>query len=93
MKNITHNLNVATPEFKHFIENINPELSQWFQYCGVEVEYESRIIFKFKSSQKNLSFAIYAGVNIGDIYFLLLSKSNEIYDYFRDLKYEIIKNK
>lgn len=90
MRNITHNLNVATPRFKYFIENMNPELSQWIQYCGAEIEYESRIIFKFKSSQNSLSFAVYAGVNTGDIYFLLRAKSNEIYDYFRNLKYEII---
>ena len=93
MKNITHNLNVATPEFKYFIENMNPEISQWFQYYGVEIENESSIRFKFKSSQKNLFFTIYAGVNTDNIYFLLRGKSNEIYNYFRNLKYEIIKNK
>ena len=93
MENIKHNLNVATPEFKYFIENMNYELAKWFQYCGVEIEYENRIIFKFKSSQKNLSFTVYAGVNTGDIYFLLRAKSNEIYDYFRALKYEILELK
>lgn len=93
MKNIKHNLNLATPEFKYFIKNMNPEISQWFQYCGVEIENKSRIIFKFKSSQKNLFFAVYAGVNTGNIYFLLRGKTNEIYNYFRNLKYEIINNK
>ena len=93
MEKIKHNLNVATPGFKYFIENMNPELSQWFQFRGVEIENENSIIFKFKSSQKNLSFTIYAGVNTGNIYFLLRSKTNEIYNYFRNLKYEIINNK
>ena len=93
MEKIKHNLNVATPEFIYFIKNMKTELSQWIQYCGVEIENESRIIFKFKSSQKNLSFTIYAGVNTGDIYFLLRGKSNEIYDYFRALKYEIYELK
>lgn len=91
MEKIKHNLDVATPEFIYFIKNMNTELSQWIQYRGVEIENENRIIFKFKSSQKNLSFTIYAGVNTGNIYYLLSGKTNEIYNYFRALKYEILE--
>ena len=93
MEKIKHNLDVATPEFKYFIKNMNPEISQWFQYCGTEIKNDSSIVFKFKSSQKNLTFTIYAGVNTNNIYFLLRGKTNEISDYFRNLKYEIINNK
>ena len=91
MEKIKHNLDVATPRFKYFIENMNSELSQFIQYCGVEIENENSIIFRFKSSQNNLSFTVYAGVNTGNVYFLLRGKRNEIYNYFRDLKYEILE--
>lgn len=86
---ISHNLEVAKPNFLYFIQNMNPELSKWVQYHGIETE-GSRILFNFKSSQNSLSFSIYGGVNTNDIEQILRSKSNDIYNYFRNLKNETI---
>lgn len=87
MKDYNHNLEVAKPNFLYFIKNMDRELSQWIQYNGVEID-GSKIFFKFKSSQNSLNFKVYGGVNINDIYYLLSGKSNEIYDFFKKLKYE-----
>ena len=87
MKDINHNLQIAKPSFLYFIKNMDKELTQWMQYNGVEIE-DSKIFFKFKSSRNSLSFRVYGGVNINDIYFLLNGKSNDIYDFFKELKYE-----
>ena len=87
MKDINYNLEIAKPNFLYFIKNMDRELSQWIQYNGVEVD-GSDIFFKFKSSQNSLNFKIYGGVNINEIYYLLSGKSNEIYNFFKKLKYE-----
>jgi hypothetical protein len=89
MKIVEHNLEVAKPMFEYFIKNMNKELAQWIQYKGAEVD-GSRLYFKFKSSQNSLSFKVYAGVNIGDIEMSLNIHSNEIYNYFKKIKYERI---
>jgi hypothetical protein len=86
---ISHNLEVAKPNFLYFINNMNPELARWVQYSGIETE-GSRIIFNFKSSQNSLNFSIYGGVNTNQIDQILRSKSNDIYNYFRNLKNETI---
>lgn len=86
MGDISHNLEVAKPNFLYFIKNMNQELSQWIQYNGVD-EDGSKIFFKFKSSQNSLNFKVYGGVNVSNIYELLSGKSNEIYNYFKMLKY------
>ena len=91
MQSISHNLEVAKPVFVWFIRNIKPEISKWIQYNGVNFD-ERGIFFKFKSSQNSLNFEVYAGVNIGDIGFLLTAKTNEIYQYFRALKYKTIED-
>lgn len=88
-KAIQHNLNVAKPSFLSFIKNMNPELSRWIQYCGVEDD-NGRITFMFKSSQNSLRFEVYGGVSINDTIELLRGSSNEIYDYFKQLKYEYL---
>lgn len=87
MKDINYNLEIAKPNFLYFIKNMDRELSQWIQYNGVEVD-GSDIFFKFKSSQNSLNFKIYGGVNINEIYYLLSGKTNEIYNFFKKLKYE-----
>ena len=69
---------------------MDKELSQWIQYNGVEID-GSKIFFKFKSSQNSLNFKVYGGVNMNDIYRLLMGKSNEIYDFFRIISCYIIK--
>jgi hypothetical protein len=89
MKIIEHNLEVAKPMFAYFIKNMSSELAQWIQYKGAEVD-GSRLYFKFKSSQNSLSFKVYAGVNVGDVEMLLNVNSNDIYNYFREIKYNII---
>jgi len=86
-RDINHNLEVAKPNFLYFTKNMNQELSQWVQYNGVEQD-GSKIFFKFKSSQNSLNFKVYGGVNVNNIYELLMGKSNEIYDYFKKLKYD-----
>lgn len=86
---IAHNLEIAKPNFLYFIVNINKEIAQWIQYKGVEVK-DDQLFFCFKSSQNSLSFKVYAGVNVNDIFYLLQSKSNEIYEYFKQLKYQNI---
>lgn len=86
---IQHNLKVAEPIFLDFISNMSPELARWIQYDGWETDGHS-VYFKFKSSQNSLNFKVYAGVDIGDIQFLLNASSNNIYEYFRKLKYDNI---
>ena len=86
-RDINYNLEIAKPNFLFFIKNMDKELSQWIQYNGVEID-GSDIFFKFKSSQNSLNFKIYGGVNINEIYYLLSGKSNEIYNFFKKLKYE-----
>jgi hypothetical protein len=86
-KAIQHNLNVAKPSFLSFIKNIHPDMARWIQYVGVEDENGS-IIFKFKSSQNSLRFEVYGGVSINNIFELLRGSSNEIYEYFKKLKYD-----
>jgi hypothetical protein len=90
-KAIQHNLNVAKPSFLSFIKNIHPDMARWIQYAGVEDEKGS-IIFKFKSSQNSLRFEVYGGVSINDVFELLRGSSDEIYDYFRNLKYDHLNN-
>lgn len=91
-KDIEHNLKCAEPAFRKFIYNIDPLLSKWIQYTGTQIE-GSQLYFTFKSSQNSLSFKVYAGVNIGNTEFLINAQSNEIYEYFKSLKYSIIENK
>lgn len=81
---INHNLNVAKPMFLYFVDNMNKELSQWIQYAGAESE-GSQIYFTFKSSQNSLTFKVYAGVNVNDVFYLLKGKTNFIYHYFNEL--------
>ena len=87
MRDINHNLEVAKPNFLYFTKNMNQELSQWIQYNGVEKD-GSKIFFKFKSSQNSLNFKVYGGVDVNNTYELLSGKSNEIYEYFKKLKYD-----
>ena len=87
--NIEHNLEVAKPSFIYIVTNIKTELAQWIQYNGVETN-GSQIYFKFKSSQISLTFKVYAGVNINDTYYHLRGHSNDIYNYFRELKHQHI---
>jgi len=87
IRDINHNLEVAKPNFLYFTKNMNQELSQWIQYNGVEKD-GSKIFFKFKSSQNSLNFKVYGGVDVNNIYELLSGKSNEIYEYFKKLKYD-----
>ena len=87
MRDISHNLEVAKPGFLYFIKNMDAELSQWIQYYGVSLKGKT-IFFNFKSSQNSLSFSVYGGVNAGDVHDLLKGKTNEIYQFFKDLKYE-----
>lgn len=84
---IRHNLEVAKPIFINFISSIDASMSKWIQYRGVKND-NGRIVFKFKSSQNSLSFEVYGGVSTMGVFELLQASSNEIYDYFRDLKYD-----
>lgn len=85
MRDISHNLEIAKPLFIYFIKNMNWELSQWIQYAGIE-EDESSVYFKFKSSDNSLNFTIYAGVKINNIEYFLRGKTNDISNYFADIK-------
>ena len=89
IEDIKHNLEVAKPPFLFFIKNMNPELSKWIQYKGIEAN-ERGIFFKFKSSQNSLSFEVYGGVNMPTIEDKLNCQTNYIYEYFRKLKYDNI---
>ncbi len=89
MKDISHNLELATPMFLYFIKNINKELAKCIQYRGVELDNDN-IIFNFKSSQNTLSFKVYGGINVNNAYECLKSKTNHIYNYFKILKDESI---
>jgi hypothetical protein len=89
MEDIQHNLRVAKPIFLYFIKNMDKEISQWIQYNGVESN-GGKIFFKFKSSQNSLSFKVFAGISKDYIYSILDVNSNEIYQYFKELKYNNI---
>jgi hypothetical protein len=89
VKDISYNLEVAKPNFLYFIKNINKELSQWIQYSGVGLD-GTKIFFKFKSSQNSLKFEVFGGLDANGAYENLSGKSNEIYDYFKKVKYENI---
>jgi hypothetical protein len=86
-KKIEHNLKIAEPMFLYFINNMDTELSQWIHYNGVELE-GSQIYFNFKSSQNSLSFKVYGGVNVNNSFFALKGKTNEVFEFFKKLKYE-----
>jgi hypothetical protein len=87
---IQHNINVAKPSFERFIKFMHPELSRWIQYCGFEIVDENKTMFIFRSSSDSLEFKVYAGIAMPDIEFDLRSGHNDIYEYFRTLKYNII---
>ena len=89
LRDIRHNLKVAEPSFLTFIKGMDKSLSKWIQYNGVREE-NSKLFFMFKSSNSSIMFEVYAGVNVNDIFYLLRSNSNAIYDYFRELKYSNI---
>ncbi len=87
MEQIEHNLKITEPIFLYFIKNMDYELSRGIQYNGVELE--GRLIyFKFKSSQNSLSFKIYGGIDVNNAFTKLKGKTNEIFEFFRKLKYE-----
>ena len=86
---IIYHLDLAKPNFLYFIKNINNEISQYIQYIGLEND-NGKIYFKFKSSQNSLNFKIYAGQDINNSYYILKSKTNEIYHFFRKLKNDTI---
>lgn len=89
LTSIEHNLKIAEPRFLYFIKGFNYELAQWVQYKGFEIS-DDQIFFIFKSSQNSLSFKVYAGININNIDFKLNAKSEQIYNYFKNLKYKNI---
>lgn len=87
MEQIEHNLKISEPMFLYFVKNMGTELSRGIQYNGVELE--GRLIyFKFKSSQNSLSFKIYGGIDVNNAFTKLKGKTNEIFEFFRKLKYE-----
>lgn len=88
MRNINYNLDLVTPTFLNYIKNMSLEFSQWIQYNGVELDNDN-IYFLFKSSQNSLSFKVYGGKNINDIYLLLKGKTNLIFNHFENLKNQI----
>ena len=85
MQKINYFLQVCEPMFLYFIKNMRPELSEFIQYNGVELEGD-QIYFKFKSSQNSLCFKIYGGLNTGNSFYLLKGKTNEIFNFFANLK-------
>jgi hypothetical protein len=90
MNDIQYYLEVANPEFLMFIKNMNKGLSKWIQYTGYDIE-KNRIYFNFKSSQNSLNFKVYAGVFLNDnLQYLFNSNYNNIYYYFKELKYSNI---
>lgn len=88
-KRIEHNLECAKPVFERYVKAIDPSISKWLQYVGYEIN-GSNLVFKFKSSQCSLRFETYAGVYFEWHDELLLGQFNEIYNYFRSLKYKTL---
>ena len=71
---------------------IHTDEAKWIQYAGVEVENEA-IYFKFKSSQNSIEFKFFVHTEIdGDFTLSLILNAHymEIYEYFRNLKYETL---
>lgn len=86
MTDLQHSLELAKPGFLFFIKNMNPELCQYIQYNGIERKGDD-LFFTFKSSENSLNFKVYAGENINNSYRKLKGKTNEIYDFFKMVKY------
>lgn len=88
-----HALSTATVDFKYYIENISVELARWVQYKGYEVNDGNKMFFIFESSQRELTFKVYAGISSEETEFEILNSCETIYTYFREIKYDILKSK
>ena len=91
MKTINHSLELVTPLLLNYLENFSKDFSKWVQYVGCYEEH-GKIYFKFKHSQNSLNFECYAGENIDNLEMFLKVRNNEIYEYFKKLKYDFLEN-
>lgn len=91
MKSINYSLELVTPSFLSYLKNFDKDFAKWIQYVGCYND-KDRIYFKFKHSQNSLNFECYAGENINNMDLFLKGKTNDIYEYFKKLKYEFLEN-
>lgn len=66
------------------------ESPMWLQYCGVHDTGDEKGRPKFRSSQCNLGFFLNY-IDEDDKQYFQYGKFGELYDLFRDLKYEFIR--
>lgn len=82
-------------EFIHVLQLIKPSEARWFQYHGVSFTEDNKdIILSFKSSQSPLYINLKMGLFLykdakvkEDIYLRLLSSYSDLYENFREIKY------
>ena len=81
---ISHHLNLVSPQFLNIIENMTFELAQWIQYRGLYVE-DGRSFMSFKSSTNGLRFDLQAGFDMGQDLYVLKSRTYDISNHFNTL--------
>lgn len=85
IKEVQHNIDMATPMFNHYLKNMSWELAQWIYLEKVAIEGDD-VFFYFKRSGLNLSFFIYGGKN-QTTYKSYSTYYDEFYLYFQRLKW------
>lgn len=92
MKSIQHNLELVKPTFQVFIRSIDPSISSWIQYDSIRIQGDS-IFLRFKSSKALIWFDVYAGVYREDVYMAMKASRNEMHEYFREIKLNVLNSK
>ena len=92
MKSINHSLEIVTPMFLSYLKNFDKDFAKWIQYVGCYTSSDGKLFFKFKHSQNSLNFECYAGENIDNLEMSLKIRNNEIYEYFKKIKYDFLEN-
>lgn len=84
-------MDVAKPRFQQLIQAIDPEIARWFRYDTFEVQNKNQLYFVFDNSNNQIQFKVYAGVFMGEHHEIqLLESFSDIYDFFKQLKYDCI---
>jgi hypothetical protein len=89
IKDIQHNLDMATPIFKHYLKNIHWELAQYIYLEKAEIDGDD-VWFYFKSSGLPLSFHIYGGKN--QTTYISLTAYDGMYSHFQRVKWNFDTN-
>ena len=89
LKDVQYNIDMATPQFNHYLKNISWEFAQWIYLEKAVIEGDD-IWFYFKSSGIPLSFHIYTGRN-QTTFKSLSTYYDELYLHFQRVKWNFNK--